>query len=275
MTFSSNAASKPEYGVEVFRLNEIAEALRIAREKHDPIDAPTQTHPGLSVEGAFEVQRITVEEATKKGDRHVGYKLGNIAKVMQEAFGLDHPDYGFLLASSFAYEGSKISLKSFIKPYVELEPAFVLKKPLRGPNATVADVASAIDYAIPAVEIIDSRVKNWTITLEDTLADNGSTGAIILGGATRNITDLDLGNIKGTLLFNGTQIMTGNTRNILGNPLAATAWLVNRLAAFNVEFRPGQVIMPGSCLQAMPMDKPGRWECVFEGWGSVVFDVTE
>ncbi|KAM0323298.1 hypothetical protein ACHAQA_008890 [Verticillium albo-atrum] len=262
-----------DFGVEVFRLNEIAEALRNAKEKHTPIDAPTATHPGLTVSGAFEVQKITVDEAVKRGDRLVGYKLGNIAKVMQQAFGLDHPDYGFLLSSSFAYEGSKIALSSFIKPYVELEPAFILKKPLRGPNVTVADVASAIDYAIPAVEIIDSRVKNWTITLEDTLADNGSTGAILLGGAPRQITDLDLGNIKGTLFFNGTEITSGTTRNILGNPLAATAWLVNRLAEWDIEFLPGQVIMPGSCLEAMPMDKPGKWECVFEGWGSVVFDV--
>ncbi|KAH6658852.1 putative TodF product hydratase [Plectosphaerella plurivora] len=267
------AKNNAEFGVEVFRLNEIAEALRLAKEKGEPIDAPTKTHPGLTVPGAFEVQRITVDEAVKRGDRHVGWKLGNIAKVMQQAFGLDHPDYGFLLGSSFAYEGSKIALSSFIKPYVELEPAFVLKKTLRGPNVTVADVASAIDYAIPAVEIIDSRVKNWTITLEDTLADNGSTGAIILGGTPRLVTDLDLGNTKGTLYFNDRAITSGTTRNILGNPLAATAWLVNRLAEFDVEFLPGQVIMPGSCLEAMPMDKPGLWECKFEGWGSVVFEV--
>lgn len=270
---ASGDDSKARFGVERSQLHEIADALRNARANQAPIDAPSTTYPGLTVAGAFEIQRITVDKGTKNGDRHVGYKLGNIAKVMQVAFGLEHPDYGFLLASSFSYEGSKLALSSFIKPYVELEPAFVLKKGLRGPNVTVADVASAIDYAIPAVEIIDSRVKNWTITLEDTLADNGSTGAIILGGTPRNITDLDLGNTKGTIYFNGTEVMTGTTRNILGNPLAATAWLVNRLAEFDVEFLPGQVIMPGSCLEAVRMDQPGRWDCCFEGWGSVVFNV--
>ncbi|KAI1408024.1 putative TodF product hydratase [Hypoxylon sp. FL1857] len=257
-----------------FELHEIADALRTARINRTPIPPPSKTYPSLDVKGAFEVQRIAVQNAiSKDGDRQVGYKLGNIAKVMQDAFGLDQPDYGFLLASLFVYQGTKISLDKLIKPYVELEPAFVLKGRLRGPNVTVADVINAVDYAIPAVEIIDSRVQDWAIGLEDTLADNGSTGAVILGGTPRRLTDLDLSNIKGVLQFNGREIMTGNTGNILGNPLSATAWLVNRLAEFGVEFLPGQVILPGSCLQAMPMEEAGHWSCTFKGWGTVEFDV--
>lgn len=255
-------------------LHELADTLRKARATRTPIPPPSKTYPSLDVKGAFEVQRITVQNAiSKDGDRLVGYKLGNIAKVMQDAFGLDQPDYGFLLASLFIYQGTKISLNNLIKPYVELEPAFVLKKHLRGPNVTAADVINAVDYAIPAVEIIDSRVENWAIGLEDTLADNGSTGAVILGGTPRRLTDLDLSNTKGTLKFNGREITTGNTGNILGNPISATAWLVNRLAEFDIEFLPGQVIMPGSCLQAMPMEEAGHWSCEFEGWGGVEFDV--
>ncbi|OTB00948.1 hypothetical protein M426DRAFT_14926 [Hypoxylon sp. CI-4A] len=255
-------------------LHQISDALRTARVNRTPISPPSKTYPTLDVKGAFEVARITVQNAVKDGDRHVGWKLGNIAKAMQDAFGLDQPDYGFLLSSLFIYQGTKIALDKFIKPYVELEPAFVLKGHLRGPNITVADVVNAIDYTIPAVEIIDSRVKNWEIGLEDTLADGGSTGAVILGGNPRRLTDLDLSNTKGSLYHNGREIMTGNTSNILGNPLAATAWLVNRLAEFDVEFLPGQVIMPGSCLQAMQMES-GRWRCSFEGWGAVEFDVPD
>ncbi|KAL1874767.1 hypothetical protein VTK73DRAFT_186 [Phialemonium thermophilum] len=255
-------------------LNEIADALRNARLNRVPIPPPKETYPALDPKGAFEVQRITLRTAIEKdGDRHVGYKLGNIAKVMQDAFGLDQPDYGILRASHFLYEGTSIRLDQFIKPYVELEPALVLKDRLKGPNVTVADVIGAVDYALPAVEIIDSRVRNWEIGLEDTLADNGSVGRIILGGTPRRLTDLSLGNTAGVLRFDGREVQTGNTRNILGNPLAATAWLVNRLTEYDVEFLPGQVIMPGSCLKAMPMDKPGRWTCTFEGWGAVEFDV--
>lgn len=257
-------------------LDRIAESLRNAKISKTPIDPPKKSFPNLDVAGAFEVQRITVKTAIEKdGDRMVGYKLGNIAKVMQDAFGLDHPDYGFLLASLFHLEGAKLPLDRFIAPYVELEPAFVLKKNLKGPNATVADVISAIDYVVPAIEIIDSRVKNWAIGLEDTLADNGSTGAIILGGTPRLVTDptLNLSNTRGVLEFNGREVQQGNTKNILGNPLTATTWLVNRLAEFGVEFEAGQVILPGSCVQAMPMREPGRWKCTYEGWGSIEFDV--
>ncbi|KAL4931492.1 2-keto-4-pentenoate hydratase [Aspergillus undulatus] len=205
-----------------FDLSDVAAALRTARAAATPIDAPTKTWPALDADGVFKVQQINSEHAVKYGDRLVGYKLGNIAKVMQTAFGLDHPDYGFLHASLFIYDGTSIRRDKFIKPYVELEPAFVLRNNLKGPNITVADVINAIDYAIPAVEIIDSRVKNWAIDLPDTLADNGSTGAVILGGTPRKLTDLILSNTRGFLKFNGEEVMSG-TRNVLGNPLAAVA----------------------------------------------------
>ena len=116
-------------------------------------------------------------------------------------------------------------------------------------------------------------MKNWTITLEDTLADNGSTGAVILGGTPRRLTDLSLSDTRGFLKFNDVEIMAGNTRNILGNPVSAVAWLVNRLSEFGVELLPGQVVMPGSCLRAMPMEQTGHWSCTYEGWGTVEFDV--
>ncbi|KAK1848897.1 2-oxopent-4-enoate hydratase [Colletotrichum chrysophilum] len=257
-----------------FELQQISEALRAARISREPIDPPAKTWGSLDPDSAFEVQRVTVKNAVSKyGDRLVGYKLGNIAKVMQDAFGLDQPDYGFLLGSTFIYEGTTLPRKDYIKPFVELEPAFVLKGHLKGPNVTVADVINAIDYAIPAIEIIDSRVKNWAIGLADTLADNGSTGAVILGGTPRRLTDLTLSNTRGVLRFNDREVMAGNTRNVLGNPISAVAWLVNKLSKYDVEFSPGQVILPGSCLQAVPMEEPGHWSCTFEGWGTIEFDV--
>ncbi|KAJ5231512.1 uncharacterized protein N7469_006100 [Penicillium citrinum] len=256
-----------------FDLSDIAAALRTARADATPIEAPTKTWPSLDADGGFLVQQINSDHAVKSGDRLVGYKLGNIAKVMQAAFGLDHPDYGFLHASSFIYEGTTIRRDKFIKPFVELEPAFVLRSSLKGPNITVADVINAIDYAIPAIEIIDSRVKNWAIDLPDTLADNGSTGGIILGGTPRKLTDLTLSNTRGYLKFNGEEVMSGNTKNVLGNPISAVAWLVNRLAEYDIEFKAGQVIMPGSCLEAIPMEQSGNWSCTFEGWGTIEFEV--
>jgi 2-keto-4-pentenoate hydratase len=254
-------------------LEDIASTLRAARQHGEPIDAPIETWPGLDPDAAFEVQKINVNHAIANGDRLVGYKLGNIAKVMQDAFGLDQPDYGHLLAGSFAYEGTTLGLDRFIAPYVELEPAFILRKPLGGANTTVADVIDAIEYALPAIEIIDSRVKNWDIGLSDTLADNGSTGAVLLGGTPRRLTELNLRDTRGVLYFNNREVISGSTGYILGNPLAAVAWLVNRLAAYDITFEAGQVILPGSCLQAVPMNEAGRWAGTFEGWGTIEFDV--
>lgn len=254
-------------------LEDIAGTLRTARLQGEPVAAPTETWPSLDADAAFEVQKINVGHAVANGDRLVGYKLGNIAKVMQDAFGLDQPDYGHLLASSFAYEGTTLERDRFIEPFVELEPAFVLRRPLGGRNTTIADVINAIEFAVPAIEIIDSRVKDWAIGLPDTLADNGSTGAVILGGTPRLVTELTLRDTRGVLRFNDREVIAGSTRNILGNPFAAVAWLVNRLAEYDVEFEAGQVILPGSCLQAVPMKEAGRWSGTFEGWGTVEFDV--
>lgn len=255
-------------------LDQVAAALRTARRDRRPVTAPTATWPALDADAAFEVQRINVDLAVAGGDRVVGYKLGNIAKAMQDAFGLDQPDYGFLLASTFAYEGITLARESYIEPFVELEPAFVLGRDLRGPNVTVAEVISAVDYALPAIEIIDSRVQNWAIDLPDTLADNGSTGSVLLGGTPRPITELSLRNTRGALYFNGREVITGNTGHILGNPVNAVAWLANRLADYGIGFEAGQVILPGSCLQAVPMNEPGRWEGVFDGFGGVGFEVS-
>lgn len=256
-------------------LEEIANSLDTARRERKPIAPPSTTWPGLDADGGFGVQKISVANAVANGDRLVGYKLGNIAKVMQEAFGLGQPDYGHLLASQTAYENTALDLDNFIEPFVELEPAFVLRRELRGPNITVVDVINAIEYAMPAIEIIDSRVKDWAIDLPDTLADNGSVGAVIVGGTPRRLTELTLRDTRGVLRFNDREVIAGTTANILGNPLAAVAWLVNRLAEYDVVFEPGQLILPGSCLKAVPMREVGRWSGTFEGFGTVEFDVID
>ena len=127
---------------------------------------------------------------------------------------------------------------------------------------------------MPAIEIIDSRVKDWAIKLPDTLADNGSVGAVIVGGTPRRLSELTLRDTRGVLRFNDREVISGTTANILGNPLAAVAWLVNRLAEYEVVLEAGHLILPGSCLKAVPMSEAGHWSGTFEGWGTVEFDVT-
>lgn len=254
-------------------LDQIAESLRSARANRTPIEAPSSKWPELDVPSAIAVQRLNVDQAVGNGDRVVGYKLGNIAKAMQSKFGLDQPDYGHLLASTFAYEGGTIARSDFIAPFVELEPAFILGRSLRGPNVTVADVITAVDHVVPAIEIIDSRVTNWEITLPDTLADNGSTGAVILGGIPRSVRDLPLQDMTGVIRHDRRDVARGSTKAILGNPLAAVAHVCNTLAEYGIGFQAGDLILAGSCLAAVPMEQGGRWSGHFDGWGSIEFDV--
>lgn len=255
-------------------LARIAEILRSARLGRAPVEAPSAKWPELDVPAAIAVQRLNVDCEVAAGDRVVGYKLGNIAAAMQSKFGLDQPDYGHLLASTFAYEGGTIARDDFIEPFVELEPAFILGRPLQGPTVTVADVIAAVEHVVPAIEIIDSRVANWDITLPDTLADNGSTGAVILGGLPRSVRDLPLQDMRGAIYQHGTEVATGSTKAILGNPLSAVAHVCNTLAEYGIEFQAGDVILAGSCLEAVPMQNPGRWSGRFDGWGSIEFDVS-
>jgi 2-keto-4-pentenoate hydratase len=254
-------------------LDQIAEILRSARLRREPVEAPSSKWPELDVPAAIAVQRRNVDHEVAAGDRVAGYKLGNIAEAMQSRFGLDQPDYGHLLASSFAYEGGTIARESFIEPFVELEPAFILGRPLHGPKVTVADVIGAVEHVVPAIEIIDSRIANWDIALPDTLADNGSTGAVILGGLPRAIRDLPLQDMRGAIYQHGTEVATGSTRAILGNPLSAVAHVCNTLSEYGIGFQAGEVILAGSCLEAVPMQQQGHWSGHFDGWGSIEFDV--
>ncbi|MBE2998677.1 2-hydroxypenta-2,4-dienoate hydratase [Nocardiopsis sp. HNM0947] len=213
-------------------------AAELARARRDVRALPplTKGWTGLDADTAFRIQQQGVADRVAAGDRVVGYKLGNIAKAMQDAFGLDRPDYGHLLAGTFVPEGLAVDRRNHVEPFVELEPAFVLKEGLSGPSTTAADVISATAYVLPAIEIIDSRFENWDIDLPDTLADNGSTGAVVLGGAPRRLEDVDLRDMHGQVTHDGEVLSEGSTREILGNPVSAIAWLADRLAPLGVEF---------------------------------------
>lgn len=255
------------------RVQQTAAKLAEARRTVTAIPPLVTDWPELDADTAFRIQQHDVASRVAAGDRLVGFKLGNIAKAMQTAFGLDQPDYGHLLASTFIYESLTVDRKSYVHPFVELEPAFVLRSGLRGPNLTVADVMSATDYVLPSIEIIDSRIEDWQIGLPDTLADNGSTGGVVLGGAPHRLDTVNLQDMPGEITIDGEVLSQGSTSAILGNPVSAIAWLGNRLAAYDVEFRRGDVILPGSCLRAVPLDRPGAVVGHFDGLGSVRFDV--
>jgi 2-keto-4-pentenoate hydratase len=153
----------------------------------------------------------------------------------------------------FLYEEDVVEVGRFLQPRVEIEVAFVLGRPLAGPGVTVADVIRATEFVMPSLEIVDSRVEGWRIRLPDTIADNASSGAVVLGGSPTRLTDVDVRLIGATLRSNGELRETGASGAVLGNPVVAVAWLANKVAAFGVSLQEGHVVMPGSCTRMIPV----------------------
>lgn len=254
-------------------INEIASIILDAERTKQPVTELIGTGgEGDTKADAFRVAQEVVRRKVEAGDRQVGVKLGNIAKAMQDKFGVDEPDYGFLLASQFYPENLAIDEGEFIEPFVELEPGFVLKHDLGGPTVTVADVIAATDFVVPAIEIIDSRVKDWNIGILDTIADGGSVGGVIIAAKPRKLSEVDLSNTAGEIRYNGKVVATGNTSAVYGNPVSAIAWLCRRISEYGVTLKAGDFILPGSCLAAEKMIPGTEVTGTFAGWGDINFE---
>lgn len=229
----------------------------------------TDSCPDLGVDEAYEIQLRNIRRRLDLGDRVRGHKVGLSAKAMQMMLGVDEPDYGHLLETMFCFESDRIDVHRFLQPRVEVEVAFVLGRSLEGPGVTVADVIRATDFVLPAIEIVDSRVEGWRIKLADTIADNASSGAVVLGGSPTLLTEIDVRLVGATLRRNGELRETGASGAVLGNPAVAVAWLANKVAAFGVTLEPGHVIMPGSCTRMIPVEAGDAVRADFDRLGHV------
>lgn len=196
-------------------------------------------------------------------------KIGLTSVAMQELLGVNEPDYGHITSSMVVLEGQDISISELCQPKVEGELAFCLKKELKGPNITIADVYNATSWVAPAIEIVDSRIKNWEITLQDTVADNGSSARLILGSGMTPISKIDMKLTGMTLEKNGKLINSGVSAEVLGNPAASVMWLVNKLAEFDIGLEAGQIILSGALTAAQPAKEGDFFNISFYGMGSV------
>jgi 2-keto-4-pentenoate hydratase len=228
-----------------------AAALERAQLDREPIAPLTETFPAMDVADAYEIQLINIERRLTNGSVVRGHKVGLSSRAMQQMMGVDEPDYGHLLHDMFFFEDSDVVTSNYCYPRVEVEVAFVLGQPLTGPACTVADVLRATEYVVPAIELIDSRIRDWRIKLPDTIADNASSAGVVLGGNPRRLTQLDVRMIAAVLRRNGRVVETGVSGAVLGNPATAVAWLANKVHAFGVTLEAGHVILPGSCTRAI------------------------
>ena len=216
----------------------------------------TELNPEITIDEAYQVQLHTIEGRVAAGEKIVGKKIGLTSLAMQQMLGVDQPDYGHLLDGMIIDNGGEISTNQVLQPKVEGEIAFVLKKDLKGPNVTVIDVLAATDYVVPALEIVDSRVKDWKIKLEDTVADNASSGLYVLGDKKLPIDGLDLAQMGMVLYKNGKMVNTGVGAAALGHPATCVAWLANKLADYGITLKAGEVILSGA-LSAAVVGEPG------------------
>lgn len=250
--------------------------LDAAEEKHEAISSPlTEQFPSLTENDAYHVQLNRIEEKLKNGETISGKKIGLTSIAMQKLLGVDQPDYGHLLQSMEVENGGKVSLSTLFQPKIEGEIAFVLKKDLVGPNVTVEDVIEATDYVVAALEIVDSRIKDWKIKLEDTVADNASCGLYVLGKEKINLKDVHLPSVEMELLKNGEVMNTGKGTDVLGDPAICVTWLANKLHSYNSSLKAGEVVLSGA-LSAAIEAKPGDvFTARFSSLGEVTVEFTE
>lgn len=238
--------------------DKLADHLAQAELNQRGVEPLTELHSNLSVQEAYQVQLLTIQRKVKEGNRIVGKKIGLTSLAMQKLLGVDQPDYGHLLDSMVVENGGEISFDNVLQPKVEAEIAFVLKEDLVGPRVTTMDVLKATEYVLPALEIVDSRVADWKIKLQDTIADNASSGLYVLGGKPLTVDRLDLAQVGMVLYKNGEIMNTGVGAAALGNPATCVAWLANKLSEFNITLKAGEVILSGA-LSAAVNAEPGDY----------------
>jgi len=228
------------------QIEEAADLLAAADADVAPIGQLTQRYPGMDVADAYAIQQVNLARRLEQGRAVVGHKIGLTSEPMQNLLGVDEPDFGYILDDMVVPNGAAVPCGRFCAPRVEPEVAFLLRDPLRGPGVTPADVRSATEAVAVALEIVDSRIADWKLTLRDTVADNASSGAVVLGEWVPYTESTDLAAAQASLRLNGTEIDTGLGSAVLGDPAAAVAWLANALAPFGTDLLPGQFVMSGS-----------------------------
>lgn len=233
-------------------LDDAARRLYQAKRTRIPIRQLSLQYPEMTIEDAYAVQRRLVELEIADGRVVRGRKIGLTSRVMQRAVSITEPDYGAIFDDMFFDDGGSVPAGRFIRPRIEVELAFVLGEPLKGPGVTLFDVLRSAEYVTPALEILDARVQmsdpdtGHLRTIVDTIADNAADAGLVLGGRVVKPMDIDLRWVSALLLRNGVIEESGVAAAVLNHPANGVAWLANRLAPHGAGLEAGEVILAGS-----------------------------
>lgn len=255
--------------MEAQALEEAADILLAACASRRPIAPLIDTYEDLTLDDAYRIQLLQIERRVAAGAVVLGHKVGLTSVAMQRQIGVEQPDYGHLLDDMFFREFAPIPTHLFIQPRIEPEIAFVLERGLEGPGVTAAEAARAVAFTLPALELIDSRIREWNIGLYDTIADNASSGGVVLGSHPTPLGAVRLRLAGCNVTLNGEIVETGAAGAVLGDPLIALAWLANTLGERGIALQEGHVVLPGACTASVPVGPGDVVTATFGGLGSV------
>ena len=227
-----------------------------------------EQEPDITLDDAYRIQQRYVARRVQAGETIVGKKIGVTSKPVQDFLGVFQPDFGQLTSGMVYQEGDTLPLDTLIQPKAEAELAFVLKEDLQGPGVTAMDVIRATDYVVPCFEIVDSRITDWKIRIQDTVADNASCGVYVLGKTKGDPRKLDITLAGMVLEKNGELFSTGVGAAVQGSPANAVAWLANTLGELGIPFKAGEVILSGSQSALVPVADGDELVCTVGGLGS-------
>ena len=233
-------------------IESLAYALHESERSRQQIGHISRLHPGMTLEDSYSIQRAWVKLKLAEGRVVKGHKIGLTSRAMQIASQITEPDHGALLDDMFFRDGAEIPAARFIVPRVEVELAFVLARPLRGPDATLFEVLAATDYVVPALEIIDARIEQFDRDTKaprkvlDTIADNAANAGVVIGGRPVKPDALDLRWCGALLYKNGVIEESGLAAAVLNHPGNGVAWLANKLSAHGEGLAAGEIVLAGS-----------------------------
>lgn len=231
------------------RYEDLAASLKNAERTCVAIGPISKENTDLVIDDAYKIQLINIDKEVSEGKKITGKKIGLTSAAMQKVAGVDQPDFGHLL-DSMEVKNNTIDAKTMLQPRVEGEIAFVLKEDIKGPDATIESVIEATEYIAAAIEIVDSRIKDWKINIIDTVSDNASSGMYVLSDKKVDPKTLDLTKISMDLYKGEEMINSGTGADVLGNPAYCVAWLANTLWNYGVILKKGEVVLSGA-LSAM------------------------
>lgn len=244
-------------------------ALREAGRTGEFIAPLRSTYPGMTADDAYAIQRANTEHRLARGARIVGAKVGLTSLAVQHQLGVDQPDFGVLFDDMGMPEGLPIPMAGLHQPKVEAEVAFVLGRDLDMARPTLVDVMRAIDFVLPALEIVGSRIAGWDIQFADTVADNASSSAYVIGGTPRRLEGLNLRHCGMRLHAGDQEVSAGAGHACLGHPLNAVVWLARALAERGAPLRSGWLVLSGALGPMVPVSPGQRYLAEIEGLGAV------